>query len=182
MFAPAWNTVLKYLALLGMVAAVVIGIWYGAHLIHADGRDVEKAIWLKKIGDDERDRADKQQKLDKIRKDEHDAQQKAAIGAIGNEKKKLAELEKRERDLLAANTGMYVTIKKLRTSAETGQAGKDNGSCLGSETGGRVRLSDEDAANIRTDYGLAQRVAIQYQTCRETLIPLVDVVPDTVSE
>ncbi|SHL09712.1 hypothetical protein SAMN05216428_10162 [Nitrosospira sp. Nsp11] len=56
-----WGLILKVLALIGMAAAVVGGVWYGVHAIHEDGRKVERADWL---GKENKELADKQLLLD----------------------------------------------------------------------------------------------------------------------
>lgn len=173
-----WNKIAKYAAALAMALVVVGGMAYGAHLIHKNGREVEKSVWVQKTADANKARAEDKARAEARRKAELEQQEKELLGALSDEKKKLAELEKRERDQLAANRGLWATIEGLSNFGSGACSGEGEGSSVGSPTSNRVRLSRSDAENIRRDYGDADRVAIQYETCRKTLIPLVEIIPD----
>jgi hypothetical protein len=140
-------------------------------LIHNNGRKVERNKWLK-------EQSDYQQQL---AKDFGEAmQRKAGIENTNNENvarvinEKDESLKKLEADIAANSSGMYVYAKGCGNKRTV--PGKAEGASKPDSATDRIRLSDEDAENIQRDYLDAQRVVVQYETCRAALLPLVNVV------
>ncbi len=102
-----------------------------------------------------------------------DEQEKNLSEVINAKDKAIADLAKRERDAVAANRGLFVSAGACAGAGRV--PAKTQGASINVGGAGRVRLSGEDESHIRTDYGDAQRVVIQYNACREKLRSLVTV-------
>lgn len=102
-----------------------------------------------------------------------DEQEKNLSEVINAKDKAIDDLQKRERDALAANRGLFISAGAC--TGANGMSAKTPGASVNVSGAGRVRLSGEDESHIRADYGDAQRVVIQYNACREKLKSLVEV-------
>lgn len=162
-----YASLIKYI----VVTLLLCGLVF---LIHNNGRKVERAKWLQ-------EQSDYQQQLAKEMGEA--MQRKAAIESINNENvarvinEKDEALKKLENDIAAiraSNGGMYVYAKACGNKRT--MPGKAEGASKPDSATDRIRLSDEDAENIQRDYRDAQRVVVQYDTCRAALLPLVNVV------
>lgn len=104
--------------------------------------------------------------------DYRDEQEKNLSGVINERDEQIAKLEKSERDARAANRGLFVSAGTCASSH--GVPSEAKSAEVANSRSDRVRLSSEDAENIRRDYSDAQAVVIQYQACRKMLSSLVN--------
>ncbi len=102
-----------------------------------------------------------------------DEQEKNLVEVINEREKSLADLHKRERAAVAANRGLFVSAATC--SGKNGVSAETGSTSIVSSGADRVRLSFTDEHDIRSAFGDAQRVVIQYNACREKLKSLVTV-------
>jgi hypothetical protein len=157
-----------------LLAAIVLFVAkYLVHSIHEDGRKIGWSECREEQKKKDDKLAAEQRKKDAVIKAEFDRQQTELMGALGNEKKRNEDIEKRygvERD---TNHGLFVSLRKLAEFHESGKA-ESPGTCDSSSD--RRELSLQDAENIRKDYRDADRVVNQYETLRTICTPLLDIV------
>jgi len=72
------------------------------------------------------------------------------------------------------NRGLYVTA----TACSDSGTGEAKGTGVGGKTPNRIRLSEEDEGSLIRIAEDAQGVVAQYETCRERLSGIAEIVPD----
>lgn len=102
-----------------------------------------------------------------------DEQEQNLVEVINGKDKAISDLQKRERDALAANRGLFVSAPAC--VSQNGVPTNAGSSGLAGSGASRVRLSPQDEYDIRSAFGDAQRVVIQYNACRDKLKSLVRV-------
>lgn len=157
-----------------LIVAFSLILWRMAATIHDniynDGRLAERVVWQKK----ESDRQDKlaheiSEAVNRLNA-ERDKQVSALTGALDYANKAKDKLNRDLNDVRAANRGLWINAEKCNDSG-----GKDEDSAINSSGPGRIRLPSEIEQNLWELVADAQEVVIQYETCRKTLLPLVEV-------
>lgn len=171
MAAIPWGLIIKIVALLAIIGAAIAGISYVVDSLQDQGREMEKAKNLTDKAKEDETRAIAFGEAVKRVQDYRDEQERNLIEVMNGKDKAIADLEKRERAAIAAGRGLYISSQAC--SSPAAREGETTGPGLVTGGSGRVRLSLADESNVRTDYGLAQRVVIQYNACREKLRTLV---------
>ncbi|MCX7184928.1 MAG: hypothetical protein NTW90_06810 [Nitrosospira sp.] len=172
-----YATLIKYALWALLIAAVIGGIWLGVHNIYQTGytagTNAERTSW---------------EQREIVRKDALAKAVAEAVKAIAAARaEQVAGLTGALDHAAQQNTKLGRDIAALRNSdglsfssnmprcAAANPAAEDEGPGLGGGGASRVRLPREIEESL---YGIAedaQRVVIQYETCRRTLTPLVEV-------
>lgn len=176
-----YATLIKYalwalliVAVTGFVRHVAASIHDG---IYQDGRLAERAEWqekeVKHANELAREIADAVDRLNA----ERDKQVNALTGALDHANQAKDKLNRDINTMRAANRGLWIDAKNCSNRADAATGKTEDPGIDGSGTG-RIRLPgqiEQDLWELAAD---AQRVAIQYETCRMMLMPLVEVVPE----
>ncbi|MXS81589.1 hypothetical protein [Nitrosomonas oligotropha] len=178
-----YATLIRYALLAALIIVCAGFVWWMASTIHDnifdDGRAAERAEWqekeIKRTEDLAKAIADATQALAK----ERETQVNGLTGALSDEIKAREKLNNDMATINRTNRGLWIDAKNCRNrTAET--AGKTESASVGASGTDRIRLPGEIEQNLR-DYSVdAQKVVIQYNTCREILAPLVEIVTDQV--
>lgn len=160
------------IAIYAIIAAVIFGAGFavGDHLTANSYKAKMLDVANEKIKDDGIVAVEVAASVQRVH-DFRDEQDKNLMGVINEREKAIADLERRERD--SVNRGLFVSASAC--SGQNGMPGKTDSASVAISGAGRVRLSAQDEHDIRTDYGDAQRVVIQYNACREKLKSLVEI-------
>lgn len=159
---------MPYLIIIGIVAGLLSGSWYYGY---QHGKKIERAEWL---GEKVRQDALLAKELGEAMATKAKVENENTDNLMRIINEKDAALDKLNADL-AHTRGLYIRTKNTRCPANT-VPGKAKSSGEPGSGAGRIELHPEDAANIRRDYADAQRVVVQYESCRRALLPLVEVV------
>lgn len=165
------------IAIYGIIAAVIFGSGYGAgaHLTANSYKAKMLEAANQKIEDQNIVAVEVAASVKRVQ-EFRDEQEKNLVEVINGKEKAISDLQKRERDAVAANRGLWVSAAAC--SGADGVSAKTSSPGITVSAPRGVRLSSEDESHIRADYGDAQRVVIQYAACREKLRSLVDVVSE----
>ena len=153
----------------GLVVVIVLGFIGSA--IHNNGRQVERAIWQAKALD-EASVHEAQLKAAWALAEALEEQHQEKIQEIKHVKEQA--IEKLNRDIADISArGLYIPTP--RPDPRT-QETKDTSGVSGSAD--RVRLPPEIETGLLDLARDAQRVVVQYESCRSALMSLTEVVPD----
>lgn len=154
------------------IAAILGLLWFIGHGIHENGREVERAVWLKQ--DNERITAQAKELSEAMERVAAQNRQNLnkTMEVINERDQALNKLESDMRAQRAANRGLWIDAKSMYgKSTVSGQA---NGT---SKPGGadQIRLPDDVERRIQEIGQLAQETVIKHNACVEELKPLVTV-------
>ena len=177
-----YSTLIRYALWALLIAACT---WFVLHVagsirdsIYQNGRLAERAEWqekeferAKQLG---REIADSVSRLNA----ERDKQINALTGALDHESQAKDKLNRDINTVRVANRGLWIDAQNCANRADE-TTGKAESTGVGSGSTGRIKLPrqvEQDLWELAAD---AQRVVIQYETCRGVLLPMVEVVSDT---
>lgn len=176
-----YSRLIKF-ALWAMVISAVIGFaWHVSASIHdniyQDGRLAERAEWHKK----EAERANRlareiAEAVERLNS-EREKQVSELTGALDYANKAKDKLNHDLNTVRAANRGLWISAQNCANSTDAA-AGKTKDPGISGSGPERIRLPgpvEQDLWELAAD---AQRVVIQYETCRKTLMPLVEIIND----
>lgn len=176
-----YATLIKY-ALWALLTAAIAGfVWHVAASIHdgiyQDGRLAERSEWQKK----ETERANQLAReiadaVDRLNT-ERDKQINELTGALDHANQAQEKLNRDLNAVRTVNRGLWISAKNCSNSANEA-AGETESTGIGGSGTQRIRLPDQVEQDLWELAADAQRVVIQYETCRRTLMPLVEVVPE----
>ena len=174
----AYATLIRYALWAALIIVCAGFIWWMASTIHDNifvaGRAAERAEWQgKEIKRDEELAhaiADAAQAMAK----EREKQVNGLTGALNDEIKAREKLNNDMAAINRVNRGLWIDAKNCRNrTAET--AGKTESASVGAGGTDRVRLPEPIENDLWKLAADAQRVVIQLNTCRKTLMPLVEI-------
>ncbi len=176
-----YATLIRYSLWAALIIVCAGFVWWMASTIKSnifnDGRAVERAEWKEREIKRKEELAHAVADAAKAMAAEREKQVAGLTGALNDEIKAREKLNNDIATINRTNRGLWIDAKNCRNrTAET--AGKVEGAEVGSSGAGRVRLPEQVENDLWQLAADAQRVVIQFDTCRKTLLPLVEVVPD----
>jgi len=177
-----YTTLIKFALWAALIIACIWFVWHMAGTIHdniyEDGRLAERAVWESKEAIRSKELAKAVADAAQAMAAEHEKQVDGLTGALNNEIKAKDKLSRDLADINRTNRGLWIDAKNCRNSANETTRKTESAGISGGETG-RIRLPSQVEQDLWELAADAQRVVIQYETCRQTLIPLVEVIPDS---
>lgn len=177
-----YATLIKYALWSALIIICAGFVWWMASTIHDniynDGRAVERAEWLGKEEKRNSELAEAIVDASQALAAEREKQTNALTEALQNEITAKNKLHNDIDTIRRANRGLWIDAKNCANQA-TGKSSDENQSAsIGDGGTGRVRLPEEIEFDLWKYSEDAQKVVIQYNTCRKTLAPYVEVIPD----
>lgn len=156
-------------------------VWWMASTIHDnifnDGRAAERAEWQKKEIKRNEELAHAIADAAQAMAIEREKQVAGLTGALNDEIKAREKLNSDIAAINRTNRGLWIDAKNCRNStAET--TGKAESASVGAGGAGRIRLPEKIESDLLQLAADAQRVVIQLNTCRKTLMPLIEIITD----
>lgn len=163
------------------IASCILFVWWVSSSIHEsiynDGRLAERAEWEAKDAKRSDELAKAIADATKAMVAERESQTTALTEALENEIRAKERLNNDLVTLRNTNHGLWIDAKNC-ADRSAGATEETQGTGIGGGGAERIRLPEKVEYDLWELAADAQRVVIQYETLRQTCLPLVEVVPD----
>lgn len=178
--ALGYSTLIKYSLWALLIILCTWFVWHVAGNIHDnifdDGRTAERVVWQEKEAKRSEELARAVADAAKAMAAEREKEVDGLTGALNNETRAKDKLTRDLNDVRNANRGMWITAKSCADNSD-GATKEVAGTGISGGGTDRIRLPGQVEQGLWELVADAQRVVIQYETCRRTLAPLIDPVP-----